>query len=139
MTPNQALHTALLVMFPGLVQGRRKHLKLGGARHFEGTSFLRKRGNFLETKRALLFYCKILVGQVPPELPVPTSISLCSRPLVKKGKCLIFRFKWSGTQVNVYGLIRVSLSFNQSNEIKFFSPQRYLLSAFLSQSTNKGK
>ena len=29
------------------VQGRREHLKLGGAQHFEGTFFLRKRGHFL--------------------------------------------------------------------------------------------
>ena len=50
-------------------QGHRKHLKLGGARHLEGTFFLRKRGHFLKIKRAHFFvYCKILGGggHVPP-------------------------------------------------------------------------
>ena len=44
------------------VQGRRKHLKLGGARHFEGTFFLRERGHFLKTKRAILCLLQNLGG-----------------------------------------------------------------------------
>ena len=55
-------------------QGRRKHLKLGGARHFEGTSSLRKRGHFLKTERALLCLLQNLGGYVPLMPPVPTSM-----------------------------------------------------------------
>ena len=57
-------------------QGRRKHLKLGGARNFEGTFFfLRKRGHFQKIKRALLCLLQNLGGHVPPVPPVPTSMS----------------------------------------------------------------
>ena len=51
------------------LQGRRKHLKLGGARHFEGTFFLRQRGHFLEIKGHFFVYCKFLEGHVPPVPP----------------------------------------------------------------------
>ena len=50
-------------------QGRRKHLKLGGARHFEGAFFLRKRGHFLKVKRALLCLLQNLGRHMPPVPP----------------------------------------------------------------------
>ena len=50
-------------------QRRRKHLKLGRARHFEGTFFLRKRGLFLKIKRALLCLLQNLGGALAPSAP----------------------------------------------------------------------
>ena len=50
-------------------QRRRKHLKLGGAQHFEGTFFLRERGHFLKIERVFFVYCKIFGGHVPPLPP----------------------------------------------------------------------
>ena len=58
----------------GQVQRRRKHLKLGRARRFEGTFSLRKKGHFLKIKRALLCLLQNLGGHVPPVPPVPTSM-----------------------------------------------------------------
>ena len=57
------------IFFTHMAQGRRKHLKLGGARHFEGTCFLRNSEHFLKIKRALLCLLHDLRGHVPP---VPT-------------------------------------------------------------------
>ena len=57
------------------VQGRRRHFKLGGARHFEGTFFLRERGHFLEIKRALLCLLQNLGGMCPQCPLVPTSMT----------------------------------------------------------------
>ena len=62
-----------------ILQGRRKHLKLGGAPHLEGTFFLRKRGHFLKTKRALLCLLQNLGGtypQCPPGSYVYATLSL---------------------------------------------------------------
>ena len=59
-------------------QGRRKHLKLGVARHFEGTFFLRNRRHFLKIKRALLCLLQNLGGTFPQCPPVPTSMDLQS-------------------------------------------------------------
>ena len=57
-------------------QGRRKHLKLGGARHFKGTffikqkgHFLKQKGHFLKQKGQFLVYCKILGGGTCPQCP----------------------------------------------------------------------
>ena len=50
-------------------QGRRKHLKLGGTRHSEGTSSLRKRGYFLKIVRALVCSMQNLGGTGPSALP----------------------------------------------------------------------
>ena len=55
-------------------QGGRKHLKLGGAQHFEGTFFLKKRGHFLEIKRALHCLLQNLGGRCPQCPPVPMSM-----------------------------------------------------------------
>ena len=50
-------------------QGRRKHFKLGGARHFKGTFFITLKGHFLKIKRALLCLFQNLGGHVPPVPP----------------------------------------------------------------------
>ena len=58
-----------------LRQGRRKHLKLGRARHFEGMFLLKKRGHFLKMKRALLCLLQNLGrARAPSVPPVPTSM-----------------------------------------------------------------
>ena len=46
-------------------QGPRKHLKLGGAQHFEGTFFFRKRGHFLKIKWAFLCLLQNLGARAP--------------------------------------------------------------------------
>ena len=46
-------------------QGRRKHLKLVAARHFEGTFSLRKRGHFLKTKKGTSLFLAKSWGHVP--------------------------------------------------------------------------
>ena len=52
--------------YSAFLQGRRKHLKLGGgARHFEGTFALRKKGNFLKRKRVLLCLLQNIGGTCP--------------------------------------------------------------------------
>ena len=51
------------------IQGPRNHLKLGGARFFEGTFFLREKGHILEIKREPLCLLQNLEGHVPPVLP----------------------------------------------------------------------
>ena len=43
-------------------QGRRKHLKLGGARNFKGTFLIKQIGHFLKQKGQFLDYRKILGG-----------------------------------------------------------------------------
>ena len=48
-----------------LLQGHRKHLKLGGTQYFAGTLFLRKRGHFLKINRALLRLLQNIGGYVP--------------------------------------------------------------------------
>ena len=51
------------------IQGRRKHLKLGGgARHFEGTFSLRKKRYFLKMK-GLFFVCRKILGASAPSAP----------------------------------------------------------------------
>ena len=50
-------------------QGRRKHLKLKGARHFEGNFSLSKKGHFLKIKRALLCLLQNLRGARAPSAP----------------------------------------------------------------------
>ena len=49
-------------------QGRRKHLKLAGTRHFEGTFTQRKREHFLQIKGHFFVHCKIL-GALEPSAP----------------------------------------------------------------------
>ena len=52
-----SLHqSSYIFYFIYVLQGPTKHLKLGEARHFEGTFYLKKKGNFLKIKRALLVY-----------------------------------------------------------------------------------
>ena len=60
-------------------QGRSKHLKLGGARHFEDTFFLRKRGYFPKMKRALLCLLQSLGGTCP-QCPTPGSYVYVENP-----------------------------------------------------------
>ena len=50
-----------------------------GARHFEGTSFLKKKGAFLKIKRALLCLLQNLGGHVPPVPTFMTRIYSCSK------------------------------------------------------------
>ena len=50
------------------------HLKVGGARQFEGTFSLRKRGNFLKKERTLLCLLQNLLGQVPSVPPFRSSL-----------------------------------------------------------------
>ena len=55
-----------------------KHLKHGGARRFEGTFLLSKRGHFQKTRRAFLCLLQNLGGMCPqcsPPPPVPTSMN----------------------------------------------------------------
>ena len=66
---------AIMESTVGWIQGRRKYLKLGGARHFEGTFSIRKRGHFLGMKRALLCLLQNLGGKCPQCPPVPTSMA----------------------------------------------------------------
>ena len=83
-------------------QERRKHLKLGGgARHFEGTFFLKKNGAFSKHKKGTSCLSQNLGGTCPQCPPVPTSMlrlqrsqsnrqfrSLCTDPLSNGGKGL---------------------------------------------------
>ena len=72
-------------------QGRRKHLKLGGAQHFKSTFSLRKRGHFLKIRRALLCLLQNLGGvcaPVPPGSYVYGFSSECNVTFTKK---LIYR------------------------------------------------
>eukprot|EP00112_Aurelia_sp_Birch-Aquarium-sp1_P017464 Seg405.6 transcript_id=Seg405.6/GoldUCD/mRNA.D3Y31 product="hypothetical protein" protein_id=Seg405.6/GoldUCD/D3Y31 len=65
--------TNMVYNFEG--QGRRKHLKLGRARHFKGTFFIKLKGHFLKIKRALLCLLQNLGGtRAPSAPPVPTSL-----------------------------------------------------------------
>ena len=55
--------------FKNASQGCRKHLKLGGGRHFEATFSLRKRGHSLEIEPALLCLLQNLRGARAPSVP----------------------------------------------------------------------
>ena len=51
------------------LQGRRKRLRLGGARHFEGTFFFRKRGHFLKIKMGTSLFIAKSWGARAPSAP----------------------------------------------------------------------
>ena len=68
----QGMPEELHALFSGRDVGSISNL---GARHFEGTFSLRKKGHFLEIKRALLCLLQNLGGHVPPVPPVPMSVS----------------------------------------------------------------
>ena len=52
-----------------LRQGRRKHLKLGGTRHFEGTFFLKKKGACSKCEKGTSLFKAKSWGHVPPVPP----------------------------------------------------------------------
>ena len=56
-----------------LYQGRRKHLKNGGARHFEGKFSFRK-GAFSKNKKGTSLFIAKPLGHMPPMLPAATSM-----------------------------------------------------------------
>ena len=58
------------------MQGRRKHLKLGGAQHFEGTFFLRKGALSKNKKGTSLFISKSLGVHAPSAPLVPAYITV---------------------------------------------------------------
>ena len=66
-------------------QGRRKHLKLGGAQHFEGTFFLKKKGACSKHEKGTSLFIEKSWGGMCPQCPppVPTSLSI-----LQKGKSL---------------------------------------------------
>ena len=51
------------------MQGRRKHRKLGGALHFKGTFFIRKRGHFLKIKKGTSLFIAKSWGAHAPSAP----------------------------------------------------------------------
>ena len=51
------------------VQGRRKYLKLGGARHFEGMFFLKKKGASSKHEKGPSLFIEKSWGYVPPVPP----------------------------------------------------------------------
>ena len=61
------------------MQGRRKHLKLGGARDktLQGQSSLKLKENFRKIKGALLCLLQNPGGHVPSVLPVPPATVPC--------------------------------------------------------------
>ena len=73
---------------PPWAQGRRKHLKLGGARHFEGTFFLRKKALSKNEKGTSLFIAKSWKGTCPQCPPVPTSMPGRHVPVPLRGYVL---------------------------------------------------
>ena len=73
------------------LQGRRKHLRLGGHDTSRALFSLTKRGHLLKRKRALLCLLQNLGGHVPSVPPVPTSMSL-SRPVFPPTFCSAFVF-----------------------------------------------
>ena len=83
------VHLYVIFLFQ---QGRRKHLKLGGAPHLEGTFFLRKRGHFLKIKRALLCLLQNLVGTCP-QCPPPVPTSMCFK------YCIVMSLQTSSSSI----------------------------------------